>query len=344
MSQEYQNLVQTLISSKLAASSSEAQRMAKEMLNISDKVLNDSKKEQHYMVSNFKPSEEPVSQASTQPDVDLTTGAPKSYSPDESSSRLEVSNLSSNSSNSSFALKSDVQQKPLEQATNASMPDSTVSSSSASLSSNSSDVLNENIENLRRKAINPEPVNVQVDFQTPDFDAKLNSQAQSSNNSGQPGQMTPEDYSAQKLAGSSLNELNNDFLSLKTPPQEQKTEELDSGWPTQQQEPNVTNNDYSQGNFREETTKNVDAIISNLSGTNNSVDSRVSNKSVSETASQSEPVSNENNDFIATYQDEASEETTREIKTERKQASWTPEEEKLREQVDLSRVFNFSNK
>lgn len=278
VSQEYEKLVKTLLDSKLAASSSEAQRMAREMLNISEKVLNDSKKEPHYMVSNFKQT-------------------PETKKSEELLGTKKEDSISSNL-DSSFALKQEVQQEPLEQATNISMSDSTTQSSSAYFpEENNSTKQNNNI--------------FTSEAQNHNLQNRDDLVGQSENN-----KMTPEEYSAQKLAGSSLNDLTDDFLTLKNPPQEKRTEDLDSGWPTQQPFEDSSNSFEEQ---KEEI------------------------KSLNQAVDFSQKTSSSDETIINTYQDEVVEEHTREIKTERKPAEWTPEEQKLREQVDLSKVFNFSN-
>lgn len=310
--QEYQTLVQTLMSNHLAASASEAQRMAKEMLGISEKVNNDSKKEQHYMIRGFKPSGEHVSQASGRPDVDMATGLPHS------------------GVQSPIAVEPQMQQEPLQPVTNTSMPDPANMQGSAFIDKNP---MQNKIDELRQRAINPEPTNVQVDFQTPNFDriqaeqtpafqpetSTYNTTSQSPQNSELTGRsdfasnqsqtISPEEYAANKFGNDSLNNLQSDFLSLKTP-QETTNKPLSADWPAQQPQQNVVNNNQNVSNNFE-------------SGWN----SQVQQPSMEET-----------------FQQEATENTTKEIKTEKKESSWTAEEERLKKEVDLTRVFNFSNK
>lgn len=312
--QEYQNLVQTLMSNHLAASASEAQRMAKEMLGISKKVHEDSKRKQHYMIKGFKPQSEHVSQASSRPDVDMSTGLP------------------TQSSNSQLAVEPQTQQKPLQPETKTIMSDPAQSQGSAFSNQNH---LQDKINELRERAINPEPVNVQVDFQTPNMDDQKNNQhnneqnttnnvqekasnssfSQNSNLTNQSGivntlnqDLTPEEYAASKFGKDSLNNLQSDFLSLKSSQQSEASNNNTSDWSTQQ----------AQQNSEPSTINNLSSGFPNQF--------------------------NENNKLAQNFQKEAIEERTQEIVSEEKKSRWTPEEEKLKKDVDLTRVFNFSNK
>lgn len=77
MTNTVQQLAQTLLASKLAASMSEAQRMAKDMLGVEEKVNEDLKREQIYAVKGFnegknRPAEPlTLSNADTKKDVQL---------------------------------------------------------------------------------------------------------------------------------------------------------------------------------------------------------------------------------------------------------------------------------
>ena len=327
--QEYQNLVQTLMSNHLAASASEAQRMAKEMLGTSEKVQNDAKKKQHYMISGFKPQSEHVSQATGRPDVDMSTGLP------------------TQSSNSQIAVEPQQQQSPLQPETKTSMPDPAQSQGSAFFNQNP---MQNKIDELRERAINPEPVNVQVDFQTPNMDNQQNinnhmdktspsqetTDSLSSQNSDQSGQsdianmqsqnLSPEEYSANKFGNNSLNNLQSDFLSLKTPQQSEPTNNMSADWPAQQpqQTPELT------------TANNMPSSVPNQFNTS------TTQQETQVQHNKPEPV--QNNGMVQNFQKEAIEEKTQEIVSEKKESKWTPEEEKLKNEVDLTRVFNFSNK
>ena len=305
--QEYQTLVQTLMSNHLAASASEAQRMAKEMLGISQRVQDDSKKEQHYMISGFKPDTQHVSQASGRPDVDMATGLPRQ-------------------SSSQIAVEPQYQQAPLQPETKTSMPGPAQSQGPAFSGSNH---MQDKINELRERAINPEPVNVQVEFQTPNMDAQTQYQKpiqqNQYNNSFSPQnsdlrtgqsefanrnteQISPEEYSANKFGNESISSLQSDFLSLKTPPKSEETittNNLSADWPVQQPPVNNQQAQYTQSNSLPSSAPN---------------------------------------EMIQNFQEEAVEEKTQEIVSEKRESKWTPEEERLKDQVDLSRVFNFSNK
>ncbi|MCA9478172.1 MAG: hypothetical protein KC535_03440 [Nanoarchaeota archaeon] len=313
---EVETLINTLLENGLAASRSEAQRMAQDMMATSDKV-NESMRNQkdNLMVKSYGANRQQAQQPTPQP-APIQEPQPVPQGP--------------------------ISGTPREQ----------------------------KIEELRRSALNPQLVQVQTDFDTPqndmrrtDFSAEPSLPSQEAtvevnhsdetpleNNFAEPSepekpQMTPEDYAARQMNGMGAQTVS-DLTS--EPVAQPMSSSLESSFSEPEEQP-ISHDFISQAPQEhleqpldiplnpvqeplepqlpiQEPRAALEPQIPTFEETRASLDTQVPQ---SQEMPQEAPQQNQEPEQPA---------------PEKKKAQFTPEEEKLAQDVDLSKVFNFSNK
>lgn len=337
MDENFEKLVNTLMSNRLAASTSEAHRMAEEMLGTSKKVHDGFQNNKFYAVNNFNREKE--NGASQPPSANLPGAIPQSEAPQAPSSSQTIDSQ---------------MQSP--------QPQTPVMSPSE-----------QKIQEFRDSAINPKPVDVQVDFQTPKTDtittsaqepetqqtpdhnsplpdmapAPVNAEpdfptapeepsqeyqnpkpTQPEVNSQPSTEMTPEEYSASQM-NNSPQTTTSDFLSLKepeevpTPSTDFANQEEPAPEPqhTEFSEPTPTyseNTQTSEQPYPQTSSSNID----------------------SSWPEQKQQASPEQQPLVQNMPSPPPPEPAPEAEKPKRQGTWSEADKKLAEDVDLTKIFN----
>lgn len=315
--EQFTTLVNTLLGNNLASSPTQARLMAEEMLGTSQKVQDSYKKEKYsYMVSNYAPKNEAMQtiaeHAGTVPQAqeELSTTTPT----DEAKQQEQHSTH------------------------------------------------HEAIQELRERASNPQPVNVQVDFQTPQYDAReaIAKQAtapttrqneQESTNSQIASDSTPANDLHVTLPGVDTSQTldtltgatntpqafdaptreKDDFLSVRTAAESEQTQS------TTQPERLHANAQPQEAPFQQrETTTPQPTPTPSHQG--------LATGFPNQQQAQETPTEPAQNNQQQPAEQTAQEAPPQQEEPERKKGEWTPEERKLKEDCDLTKVFNFSGK
>ncbi len=302
--EQFTTLVNTLLGNNLAASPSEARRMAEEMIGTSKKVQDSFKKENHtYMVSNYKQKED--AQVKEQ--------------------GISAATIIKTEENFSQPARSD-------------------------------EHLQQNIQELRERAINPQPVHVQVDFQTPDFDSrheiaqestlpKQTSQQEPTNTSklaedfhvtipGVDTNKTFEDLGISNennmpQAKEDLSREKDDFLTVRL---EKTMDEKANENAMQASQASSVQNDVP----KEELSSGSEHLTTGFPAQTAEAKEQIATKEqILPAHEEPKPIAKP----TSSHPEQPKVNTP-----ERKKDLWTPEERQLKEDCDLTKVFNFSGK
>lgn len=134
-----------------------------------------------------------------------------------------------------------------------------------------------------------------------------------------------------ETTGRGMKAKENDFLSLKQEPNENPQVEENNNQPSEPSDTVTSNTEISSGWPDSSSQSTTNSQMTQAPNQN-----RTTNSSPSTLTSHNTPSQEKEDEHIA--------EKTQEIKTPAREATWTEEEKKLKEEVDLSRLFNFSNR
>lgn len=200
------------------------------------------------------------------------------------------------------------------------------------------------IQELRERAINPQPVHIQVDFQTPQTDlssTQLNSGQETAQNNTQlhNNQFNSEQVSAQQptvnvhIPGVATDRPISELLNEATMPNEEANREKDDFLTVREQQDTQPQQTQESTNQQEQQAPAVTQQQTNTAS--------FGGLSSGFPEQQQQPPQEQTQELppAQPQQQEASANTPK-----RKEDLWTPEERQLREDCDLSKVFNFSGK
>lgn len=224
----------------------------------------------------------------------------------------------------SFTQEPEVQQKPILEPQNAEMDNTENENMTSEMQT----------ENPISESINTETESQNVETEEPNTESQ-NVKTESQNAESQ---ISPEDYTAMRMQGS-LNDLMTEHQEV--PETENSTQTVES-----EQEP-VQEDFTKEPEVQQESIPN-EPIKENIQQEYRNVESKPkedANLDINVTTSEEENPSEflQMKDQFAPPK-EPEEEIEEKPKEEEKKGRWTEEEEKLKEQVDLSKVFNFGNR
>jgi hypothetical protein len=317
--EQFTTLVNTLLNNNLASNQTEARRMAEEMIGTSQKVQDSFKKEKHtFMVSNYTARQDQLNEElAKQPTEEVW---PK------------------------------VEQEPMQ-----------------NVPASNNESMQRSIQELRERAINPQPVHIQVDFQTPQTD--LNS---TQLNSGQETAQTSTQLNSGQETAQTSTQLNNNQFNSEQVSAQTSTQIQDRQATTQQPTVNVhipgvaTDRPISEllqeaTMPNEEPTREKDDFLT----VREQQDAQPQQQEQQAPAFAQQAPQQQQQTNTSSFgglssgfpEQQAPQQQTQEIPSaqpqqqeasantpQRKEDLWTPEERQLREDCDLSKVFNFSGK
>lgn len=229
VTQQIQDLAKTLIASKLAASASEAQRMAADMLGVAEKVSADDKKEHIYAVAGYgtrKKNDVASAQQSSQPSRGVE-------------STLYGSKDTFTSTNSSS--------QPLDKATEPKHPEPRITTTISEQGENNIDSESGNSLTSHNNDNNASQPSQQATMLA----------TESMKESTVP---RPEDNFAKQFEGKNLSELSednstSDFLGLQTSQKDESEASLETGWPEEPEKTQEVATSKKTSGFSEEEKK-----------------------------------------------------------------------------------------
>lgn len=365
MNSQVQELAQTLLASKLAASPSEAQRMAKEMLGVAEKVHADNNKEHIYAVHGFTGSQKSAAATSFKPTPSPEAAAFSSSSSSQPVAPASQATASTTQRPQQLSLdnpvmikekapsavpsphptpQEDAVQEPLSQPS----PTSSVDTSSFSSSPTENSSFESSVAHSSLDATSTEAEAVQVELETHHHDDNASQAPQSADSFPSPSsppqsssasspELTqqasllatealkesssplPEDRFAEQFAGKTLSELS--------------ASETSSSNPTTDEQPSLANETTPSSDFlhlRSQPETQQNASTASESSLSTGWPSEA-NSSPSTTLSQTEA---QQTSSAPQKEENTSQEEQKPVE---KPKAKMPEEE-----VDLSKVFNFS--
>ena len=330
--QQIQTLINTLLQGGLAASENEARRMAEDMLGTTAKVQDEytAKKDSIHMFADKVAEKRRVQEEKQQQEEDRIA---KEQAQAQEEQRLQEMRQQT--------------QQTIRQTTNTTS-------------------MNNKIEELRNAALNPKPVDIQVDFQTPKRDNERNIASQSpqvQNVNQTPSAQTIEpEFSKEEVRNATETTQNTSNLNV-----DFKIPGIDNNLTINelagQNEPKPQSNFFNQESSQppvqpvnvqqpEPQPRTPEPVQNSSQGLESGFPS---NPKPQQQAQSQETSSFQNSDFIQMKeepqvnqpQQQAPEQPVQQVpetETPKRNATWTEEEKKLKEEVDLSKIFNFGNR
>ena len=371
MNADVQQLAQTLLASKLAASQSEAQRMAKEMLGVAEKVHADNDKDHIYAVEGYSKESKARQERASQP-ITLSNPSSSTQSAAAPNSQPTPSPTDAAAFSSPDILTAQPhpnmpqQQDAAQQATTSPSPDSAsvdqggVVSSPAQESSPSpsswadessshnreepSPSLDQSTAQPAEQQSEPEPVGVSLNTETAQAPKPVEGASQQANMLAQDSlrstEPRPEDQFASQFQGKTLAELSNDAeLAQNLPPPSQPPEHQASQPAPEPAAPEQQGQQIPGQQTQEQSPTSQQSDFLHQSSES---EQHMNTPSPSSSLDSGWPEGETAQDQEAAAQEQ--QQPAPEPQPEQKREGFTEEEKKLQKEVDLAKVFNFGNR